>query len=496
MPVSFLATGITASSDTYTPFANLAYALPTGHTTGDLLIACYGGKPYDTTPSTPADYTERAGGANGTTGMGAGSGSVYAVAFTKTHDGSESNPASTFSAQYSPGIRAMLAIRSAGSTWTVTSCKGSDATATSTTFSATGDADLGYAAGDIVVVLLAHNDDSSSDSSFAITIAGCTVADVTQRLTGTLTTSTGNDGRMYVLTARIVSGTSSAAPVVTATTGSGDSDGQAVFLRVQGADWGETVTGTAATVSASALAPTVTTTGGAAVTAASALVSITAQAPSVIGGGTAEAVSATVSTAASIPSVRADATVTATSASFTVAAPSATVTAGAAVAAPAATVATAGHVPGVIAGAKVDATAATATVTALHPPTVTGSALATATTTTVTVTAPTPDVTAGATVETAPAAILGDAPAPAVTVAIIVTVLAPVAPIYTTARPPFVYEYVPIPSMSGTSQVGAMSGATHAAAMTGGSSTTTDASGTDHAGAMTCTTATTTMTRS
>lgn len=233
MAVSYLATGITASSDTATPFANLSYTLPASTQTGDLLIAFYGGKPFGTVPSTPTDYTARSGGANGSTGMGAGTGSVYAVAFTKTHDGSESNPASTFSAQYSPGIRAMLAVRdSESATWAVTSCKGSDATATSTTYSATGDATLDFVPGDVVVVSLVHNDDSSGDSSFGLSIPGCTIQNLTKRLTGTLTTGTGNDGRMYVITAEIETGTASGAPVVTATTGSGDSDGQSVFLRL------------------------------------------------------------------------------------------------------------------------------------------------------------------------------------------------------------------------------------------------------------------------
>lgn len=229
------ATGITATSDTKAPFGNLTYTLPTGHSTDDLLIAFYGGKPYNTVPSTPTDYTAQSGGANGSTAMGAGSGSVYAVAFTKVHDGSESNPTSTFAAQYSPGIRAMIALDSdvSGSGWSVESTNGSDSTATGTTFSATGASTISLTTGDWIVVLLVHNDDSSSDSAFAITVPGCTLGSVTQQLTGTLTTATGNDGRMYVLTAPIDSGTASGAPTVTATTGTNDSDGQAVFLAVK-----------------------------------------------------------------------------------------------------------------------------------------------------------------------------------------------------------------------------------------------------------------------
>lgn len=236
MAISYGATGITASSDTATPFANLSYTLPASSQQYDLLVVFYGGKPYNTVPSTPTDYTAQSGGANGTTTMGAGTGSVYAVAFTKEHDGSESNPSSTFSAQYSPGIRAALWVRESdrvGGSWTVTSCKGSDSSSTGTTYSATGDATLNFAPGDIAVVSLVHNDDSSSDSSFGLSIPGCTITNLTQRLTGTLTTGTGNDGRMYVLTAEIESGSASGAPTVTATTGSTDSDGQSVFLRLQ-----------------------------------------------------------------------------------------------------------------------------------------------------------------------------------------------------------------------------------------------------------------------
>lgn len=254
MAVTWTATGITASSDTTSPFANLSYTLPTGHTTNDLLIAFYGGKPYGTIPSTPTDYAPQSGGANGSTAMGSGTGSVYAIAFTKVHDGSESNPASTFSAQYSPGIRAMVkATDSSGlGSWLVASCKGSDATSTGTTFSATGDATLALQPGDWLVALYVHNDDSSSSSSFALSVPGCTLDTVTQRLTGTLTTATGNDGRMYVVTAEVLSGTASGAPTATCTTGSSDSDGQVVFLLVRPPIVGESALSATADLSADA----------------------------------------------------------------------------------------------------------------------------------------------------------------------------------------------------------------------------------------------------
>jgi hypothetical protein len=59
-------TDIAAASDTSSPYGNLTYSLPANTQTGDLLIALYGGKPYNTVPSTPADWSARSGGANGT----------------------------------------------------------------------------------------------------------------------------------------------------------------------------------------------------------------------------------------------------------------------------------------------------------------------------------------------------------------------------------------------------------------------------------------------
>lgn len=226
-------TGYSAAADTAAPFASLTYTLPTGHTTNDLLVAFYAGKPYNTVPGTPTDYTARSGAADGTTAMGNGTGSTYSVAFTKEHTGSESNPSSTFSAQYSPGMTAMLAATSdAGvSGWTVTSTDGSDTTATGTGFSATGGATLTLTTGDYVIVMAGGPDNGATPSSITISVPGCTLDTVVVHGTP-LSTATGNDGWMYVATALVLSGTSSGAPTTTATVGSGDSSGHAVFLAV------------------------------------------------------------------------------------------------------------------------------------------------------------------------------------------------------------------------------------------------------------------------
>lgn len=283
------ATGLTAGTSTA-----ITWTMITGEQANDLLIACYGGKPYNATFSTPpSGYTARSGGANGTTANGVGAGSVYAIAYTKVAaSASEANPTGTLNTAPSPSMVAMLGLQStnAGNGWTIESTNGSDATATGTTFSATGAATLAYTAGDWVVVLLVHNDDSSSDSAFGITVPGCTVGTVTQRLTGTLTTATGNDGRMYVVTAEITGGTATGAPTITATTGSGDADGQAVFLRVEEPP-AASVDAVVATASGDALAPSIT--ADSQLSAATATASADALAPTIAQSSTATAVVAT-----------------------------------------------------------------------------------------------------------------------------------------------------------------------------------------------------------
>lgn len=235
------ATGLTASSDTAAAYASLTYTLPTGHTTGDLLLCYMALKPYDTVPGTPSGYTALSGGANGTTAMGGGTGSMYAIGFYKEHDGTESNPSSAFSAQYSPAMLGMIALESSNGTgggWTIDSTSGSDTSDTGTSFSATGDATLALEAGDHIFVFAGGRDNGSDPSSVDITVPGCTLDTVV--VESVLNTSTGNDGWMYVAHAEVLSGTASGDPVTTATTSSGDSAGQAVFILIREPDSGTT----------------------------------------------------------------------------------------------------------------------------------------------------------------------------------------------------------------------------------------------------------------
>lgn len=226
------ATGLTGGTT-----ANLAFTLPTGVVTNDLLVAVAGWKPFSTTISSGSlttEWTSQSPGANGSTANGVDVGSVYAQAWTKVHDGSEGNPSGSLSSAPSPRMSGMIAFQStvAGSGWDVDSTNGSDAVVTGSTFSATGAADIGYKAGDWALVLVVHKTEAATHTSPSLTISGTTVGTLTQRLATTTTTS-GNDGGMFLYTAEIISGTSNLAPVFTVTTGGTNvSDGQVIFLRI------------------------------------------------------------------------------------------------------------------------------------------------------------------------------------------------------------------------------------------------------------------------
>lgn len=238
MTISFVsATALTSTTDTATPFADITFTLPASTQTDDLLLAVYGGKPFGTTPGDPVSgtaYTAASGIANGTTASGIGAGSVYAEIWYKTHDGTEGNPVSTMPAAYNCAMYAMLALRkTVPGAWSIQSTTAIDAANGGTSYSGTAAATLRFAPGDFFVVSFAHNDDSSSSSAFNVSIPGCTVDSITQRLTGTLTTGTGDDGRMYVVTGRVVSGVATGAATVSCTTGNNDSDGTSIIVLVR-----------------------------------------------------------------------------------------------------------------------------------------------------------------------------------------------------------------------------------------------------------------------
>lgn len=221
------ATGLTAAGSS----SLTTWSLPTGHTSGDILIAIYGGKPYTATSGVPTDYTSRGSVTSGTNGNANGSGSLRCQVFTKTHDGTESAPTSTLTATPSPSMTAMLAgSKTSAGTWLLASTTGADSTLTGTAISATGADSLTVRTGERVVVVSVANDNLETESAVGLAIGSATFT-ITEVL-ATNTTTSGNDGAMHVYDCLVTAG-GTGAPVFTATSArSGNSERAVVFLQL------------------------------------------------------------------------------------------------------------------------------------------------------------------------------------------------------------------------------------------------------------------------
>jgi len=236
MTISIVTGGDTTNlgvADILTPFANQAIVLPTNHVTHDLLLLGAGCKNYTTTMVVNT-FTATSTITNGTTAEGASSGSMRCSAWYKIDDGSETDPSIIFSAAYNPMMAWILGLRSTtvADTWVVTNTTATDATETGTTFSATGAATLAFNTGDWVVVFVSSNTETTAMTSGAITATGATFGTLTEQISDNITTI-GNDGAFYCWTGEVSAGPATAAPVFTATTASGDSDGSCIILRIQ-----------------------------------------------------------------------------------------------------------------------------------------------------------------------------------------------------------------------------------------------------------------------
>jgi hypothetical protein len=251
--ISFVAAGAaSATADTSGPIGTTSYELPAGVVEDNLLIVGAGNKPFSAEPSPPAEFSTQATVTNGTVANAGDGGSVRAGAFTRTMVAGDGAPSFTWSAYYSPQIGAMIGLSKENSgAWAVTATTGFDNSTGTTSFLAAAPANLNYAVGDWAVAVVMVPTDAGVHTSPALSIPGCTVANLTARV-NQLTTQ-GLDGRCYIYTADITAGTSTGAPSYTATGTSGatgSAQGSVVFLRVVEPAGGTDATVTPATVEA------------------------------------------------------------------------------------------------------------------------------------------------------------------------------------------------------------------------------------------------------
>jgi len=190
------------------------------------------------TPATPSGWTLVLALWGGTGTAGAGTGPVKVTVFRKNADadGTENgttltnlvaNPAGSSLVHVSLfGVRRATA----GSTFQLASSSGSDTTA-GASFSVTAAADPGITLDDLVLAFAGWDvATASSGSAETISATGATIGTVTERADGS--TTAGFDLRRVIWSAACTAGTSSAAPVITATSAASVT-GVGVVLRVR-----------------------------------------------------------------------------------------------------------------------------------------------------------------------------------------------------------------------------------------------------------------------
>lgn len=234
MAISVVAAGTTQQAvNTGTASISVTPTLPAGSAAGDRVYLTVANVPATTTPTTPAGWNLISTQSLGTGTLGATAGPRRMSVYYRDYDGAWSMPSVVLPSVAAPALLAeTVAIRRATTeSWEdPTATQGSDVTVTTTPYSATGAAILGYTTGDWAMAALV-GPGLSSITSGAITATGATFGTVTERADWASVSAT-NGVHAAVLEALITAGPASAAPVNTATVStSGQSDGGTIFIR-------------------------------------------------------------------------------------------------------------------------------------------------------------------------------------------------------------------------------------------------------------------------
>jgi hypothetical protein len=231
--VAFGAAGTVSAGGT----TSISVPYPTGITRGDLLVLSLAVRPQGATITTPTGWTAPSNntGTGGAGGEATDAGTVKVAVFTKEADGTETgNLAVTVGNTPNAGMGRMFRYsRTTGKQWSVACANGADNDG-GTGWSVTGNVDPGITAGDMVIVSTALNTDAPTWSSQALSATGVTFGAANERQDTGVTT--GNDIKLMVSDHAVSSGTSSAAPVYTATASATSPEGASVFLRIRQTD--------------------------------------------------------------------------------------------------------------------------------------------------------------------------------------------------------------------------------------------------------------------
>lgn len=229
MAITHVVTNSAATFDTNT----YSHIIPGGPAAGDMMLLLVGGKPFNASRSV-SDWTSLGSFTDGVVGAGNDVGSMFVEAWYKEHDGSEANPGVTEGATTWNIVGSLLAVfrKDVSETWeTPVMVGGGDASA-GTGFSVTAGSDPGVTTGDVCVSFAAFRSDAATPCAthLVATQTGVTFTN-THAPTTDPETTTGGDMGMCANRAT-VSGTGSAAPVITATLAAAHT-GSAAFIRLR-----------------------------------------------------------------------------------------------------------------------------------------------------------------------------------------------------------------------------------------------------------------------
>jgi hypothetical protein len=202
---------------------------PTG-SAGDAIVAMIGCKPFSSTPTTTdGTFAQQASNTSGSVANGNGTGSVRATAFVKRATDGTSGSATFSVTSGSPTMGRMARVTTTSGTYGAGSTVLTDTDETLLSVSASATPTAGSIAdGDLLVICVVLKDDAITHTAQTLTITGCSHGGVTWETKHT--TTSGNDGAMYIGQALVTSGSVSGAITYSATSNTAGGSAAAVSI--------------------------------------------------------------------------------------------------------------------------------------------------------------------------------------------------------------------------------------------------------------------------
>lgn len=210
--------------------ANITPVIGAGAVAGDMMLLCYGTKPYDDAPTFSAGWVEIGSATDGVVAAGVDLGSMRTSIVWKEHDGSETDPVCTNATNNVSAARVIVYSKGAGETWDTPLGSGGGHSTADVNFSVTAASDVGHTVDDMVVGVMATRSDGGGITSMVLAATGLTLA--AHGSSGSSVTALGGDMSFGTTQRKATAGTSSAPPVFTATLGAAHT-GSAYMVRLR-----------------------------------------------------------------------------------------------------------------------------------------------------------------------------------------------------------------------------------------------------------------------